>query len=90
MTKTNKPAKGKGKMIAITEKDLNSSVPVKTVNMVLMGKFSDGTVRQFIFNENAQKIVLNVLAEISPTKSIQVLDTVIDTLNWESEIDLSK
>lgn len=77
----NKPTKKKFK---------KSADPVKVLNMILIGKFTDGKVRQFIFDEDAQRVLMTILASISPTKSPQVLETPLENINWESSIDLSK
>lgn len=84
-TKSNKPAKGKPQM-KVEPKD---RVELKITNMLLLGKCSDGNVRQIIFPEKSQRAVLALMEAISPINTMQVHENIVD-VNWENDFNLSK
>ena len=59
-------------------------------NITILGKFSNGKIRQVVCTEQQQFGVISTLRAMDPKDSINVLDEPIDSISWESNVNLSK
>ena len=59
-------------------------------NIVILGKFSDGKIRQIACTESQQRGVISTLRAMDPNDVVNVLDTPVDAVEWESDVNLSK
>jgi hypothetical protein len=72
---------------AIDGKPMLPAVP-RLVNFLLLGKFSDGSVRQVITTEEQQRYLINLLIQTSKDGKVQVHEPIIESLDWEDKFDL--
>lgn len=59
-------------------------------NIVVLGKFSDNKIRQIICDEIQQLAVINTIRTVQSDGTVHVLEDPMETIDWESEINLSK
>ena len=69
---------------------LNNMLPAvpSLVNIVVLGKFTDGKVRQILTTKNEQLNITHILVQMSKDGKISAMENTIDSLGWESDIDL--
>lgn len=72
---------------AIDGKPVLPAVP-RLVNFLLLGKFTDGSVRQVITTEEQQRYLVNLLIQTSKDGKLQVHEPIIESLDWENKFDL--
>lgn len=83
-------AKRKPKAVAsapVAENRLLPAVP-RLVNFLVLGKFTDGSVRQVITTEEQQRYLVNLLIQTSKDGKLQVHEPIIESLDWENKFDL--
>jgi len=88
MKKKIKNTKAKTTTVAGFVKPLLPAMP-SLKNFLLLGKFSDGTIKQVITNERMQRGISQCLIMLSSNGKLSVLDKNIEVLDWDSPIDLS-
>lgn len=72
---------------AIDGKPVLPAVP-RLVNFLVLGKFTDGSVRQVITTEEQQRYLVNLLIQTSRDGKLQVHEPIIESLDWENKFDL--
>jgi len=60
------------------------------VNIAVLGKFADGKVRQILATKMEQLNITHILLKMSKDGKISAMENTIDSLDWESDIDLGK
>jgi len=57
-------------------------------NIIIFGKFSDNKVRQILCNEDQQMRVITTLRNTQSDGTIHVLDSHLEGIEWDSEINI--
>lgn len=63
---------------------------VQVVDLVILGKLTDGTIHQVIATEEQQREFLKLLAQTNENGKINVLADNIESVSWDSKFDLTK
>lgn len=82
--------KKKDEVIGSAAIDGNTMLPAvpRLVNFLLLGKFTDGSVRQVLTTEEQQRYLVNLLIQTSKDGKMQVHEPIIESLDWENKFDL--
>lgn len=59
-------------------------------NIIVLGKFSDGKVRQFLCNKFQQEGIIRVIISLDQDNTLKVIDKEVEGIEWKSDIDLAK
>jgi hypothetical protein len=68
----------------------NDKIPSRLINFLLLGKFEDGNIRQFITTEEEELSIVALLVVMSKNGKSTVLETPICGIDWECSINLIK
>lgn len=58
-------------------------------NIIILGKFSDGKIRQVFCNKQQQVGTVSIIRSFEPDYTLKVLDKEVEGITWESDVDLS-
>lgn len=84
MTKVNTKTK---RQKAISLNPVLPAVP-SLVNIVVLGKFTDGKIRQILTTKMEQLNITHILVQMSKDGKISAMENTMDSIDWESDIDL--
>jgi hypothetical protein len=59
-------------------------------NIVILGKFDDGLIRQVLCKPENQFLVMDFLRSLEPDRTIKVLDKALDGITWEYDENVTQ